>query len=510
MNQSLTAKTLNGVKWTSIATASNTVMQIGYTAVMGRLLGPAEFGLVAMSALILRFGGYFANMGMAQAIIQKKELSHEDIRAAFTSGLLLGSAFFAIIWLLAPFSVYFLDNTQIVQVVRVMAISFLIGGFASTSNSLLRRGMEFKILSIAESSSYIIAYLVIGIGLAYSGYGVWSLVFATLSQSVIVAIVSYLFVRHNIQLLFSWKHYKPLFAYGSKMSFISFLEFLYSNMDTLLIGRFFGSSKLGIYNRAYNLIYLPLYFLTTSLSKVIFPSFSKIQLDREKLTDIYLSSITLIATILIPASVGVIIAGREIVLILLGNKWTESIPILQIICVAIPLSLITMFAGIVCDATASLRKKIILNVIYIQIILVLFYFLKDYGLKGFAAAIATGEIIKTFMYMYLMRQILIVDYKRLFSSYIPGIINGTVIGVILYLVTSSLHAAESPVLLVFSCQLIVGTALLLTLILFVPHPVLKREINKLVAKLNLHQNKYYERFIIPYLAFLNKSEKRHH
>jgi lipopolysaccharide exporter len=510
MGQSLTAKTLNGVKWTSIATAANAVMQIFYTAVMGRLLGPAEFGLVAMSGVVLRFGGYFANMGMAQAIIQKKELSSEDIRAAFTSGLLLGSFFFVVIWVLAPFSVLLLDNARIIEVVRVMAVSFLIGGFASTSNSLLRRQMEFKVLSVAETASYVIAYLGIGIGLAYAGFGVWSLVLATLSQSVMMAIVSYSYVRHTIQPLFSWEHYKPLFAYGSKMSFISFLEFLYSNMDTLLIGRFLGESKLGIYNRAYNLIYLPLYFLTTSLAKVIFPSFSKIQFDRQKLTSIYLSSITLTATILIPASVGVSIASRELVLILLGNKWTESIPVLQIICIAIPLSLITMFAGIVCDATASLKKKIILNVIYVQLILVLFYFLKDYGLKGFAVAIATGEVLKTFMYMYLMRQILVADYKRLLGSYIPGIINGLVTGAILYLLTTYLRAAGSPLWLLFCCQVITGILVLLILVLLIPHPVLKNETTGLLSRFNLHNHKYYERVIVPYLNFLNRNEKKHH
>jgi O-antigen/teichoic acid export membrane protein len=504
MSQSLTARTLNGVKWTSIATLSNSFMQIGYTAVMARLLDPAAFGLVAMSGVILRFGGYFANMGMAQAIIQKKELSNEDIRAAFTSALLLGTVFFVIIWYLAPFAVLIFDNTEVIEVVRIMALSFLIGGFSSTANSLLRRRMEFKILSVTETCSYIIAYLGIGIILAYAGFGVWSLVIATLSQTFIVSIISYLFVRHNIQLLFSWRHYKPLFAYGSKMSFISFLEFLYSNMDTLLIGHFLGSSKLGIYNRAYNLIYLPLYFLTTSLAKVIFPSFSQIQFDRQKLANIYLSSITLVATILIPASIGVVVASQELVLILLGSKWTESIPILQIICIAIPLSLITMFAGIVCDATASLKKKIILNLIYILFIIFLFFVLKDFGLKGFAATIAIGEAVKTLMYIYLMKQILGVDYKRLFSCYLPGLINGSVIGVILYLITASLRSTDSPVWVIFGCQLITGTIVLCVLMLLVPHPVLKTEIYTFISRLDLSRSRYYHNIVLPYINFLNK------
>jgi O-antigen/teichoic acid export membrane protein len=288
------------------------------------------------------------------------------------------------------------------------------------------------------------------------------------------------------------------------MSFISFLEFLYSNMDTLLIGHFLGSSKLGIYNRAYNLIYLPLYFLTTSLAKVIFPSFSQIQLERQKLANIYLSSITLVATVLIPASIGVIVASRELVLILLGSKWTESIPILQIISVAIPLGLITMFAGIVCDATASLKKKIILNIIYIQFIVALFFILKDFGLRGFAATVAIGEVVKTLMYMYLMKQILSVDYKRLFSSYLPGLINGTVIGVVLYLITASLRSTDSPVWIIFSCQVITGGILLIILMLLLPHPVLKTEIVKFLSRLDLSRSRYYGRFVLPYINFLSK------
>src|SRR3989304_3879237 len=240
MNESLTSKTFHGLKWSYISTITNAVLQIGFTAVM-----------------VLRFGSYFAQMGVAQALIQKKDISNEDIRAAFTSTLILGLLFFALAWAIAPLAIYIFDNSEVIPVIRVMAFSFVLTGLSTTALSLLRRNLEFRSLAIIEISSYALGYGGVGVGLAHSGFGVWSLVVAALSQSALSAILSYLFSRHDVSFMFFWKYYKELYSFGSRVSIISFFEFIGSNLDTLAIGHFLGANLLGIYNRALLLVSVP-------------------------------------------------------------------------------------------------------------------------------------------------------------------------------------------------------------------------------------------------------------
>lgn len=514
MSKNLASKAVSGLKWGSASTIANAVMQIGYTSAMARLLAPEAFGLVAISSVILRFGSYFAHLGLSQAIIQKEELTEDNIRAAFTSSALLGIAFTLLIWFLAPFATMFFDNAttaseQVTPIVRVMALSLLIGGLSSTAFSLAERNMRFKELSIVETLSYVISYLGVGVVCAYLGFGVWSLVFATLTQAGLVALGAYVIIRHNVVPLFKWESYKPLFNYGSKMSVISFLEFLSQDMATILIGKTLGPYKLGIYDRAHRLVNLPMYMLTRTISRVIFPSFSKLQADTSKLASAYISSTTLLAAIIIPTCLGLMVAAPEVVYLLLGDKWGESIPVLQVLCLAIPLSFITMFAGIVCDAKAVLNIKIVLTLVFIGVIAAFFFMLRQYGLIGFAFAILAGEVVRILFYQAVLNRILKLPYLEQLQVYVPGLVNGVLIAAIIYALSSVLRSLELPHVLVLACQIATGAVLFIILTLFFPHNTLKMQINKLLSKFGVNENStsYYGKIISKYRkAVINSTE----
>ncbi|RIJ34364.1 lipopolysaccharide biosynthesis protein [Pontibacter oryzae] len=488
MSKNLASKAVSGLKWGSAATVANAVMQIGYTSAMARLLAPEAFGLVAISSVILRFGSYFANMGLTKALIQKEELEPQHIRAAFTASFLLGLLFTGITWLAAPLTARFFENPDVAPIVRVMALSFLVNGISITSLSLLEREMRFKAISIIEIISYVISYLGVGIVLAYLDFGVWSLIYATLLQATLTAVGTYAIVRHSVLLQFGWAPYKPLFSYGSRMSVISFLEFLSQEFGTILIGRVLGSYKLGLYNRAYMLVNLPMYMLTRTFTKVVFPSFSKIQNDIKKLGRIYLSSITLLAALVIPACLGISVAAPELVRIILGAQWGESVPVLQVLSLAIALSFITMFAGIVCDAKAVLNVKIVLNIVFILVISGLFYLLREYGLVGFAFAVLIGEMVRMAMYQRVMLSVLQLPYRQQLSIYLPGVINGLLVALGIYLVSTLLRGADAPVLLVFAAQILTGAVLLLALTLLFPHKLLRAELQMVLNKMGLNSN----------------------
>ena len=485
MSKGLASKAFSGLKWTTASTLANAIMQIGYTSVMARLLAPEAFGLVSLATVILGFGNYFANMGLNQAIIQKEELTKDNIRAAFTTSVLLGILITAVVWFLAPTAALFFENEAVAPIVQVMAFSFLVNGLSSTAISILQREMRFKAMGIVETISYIVSYLVVGVVLAYLGFGFWSLVYATLTQVLLTAIGSYIMVRHSVFPIFSWPAFQPLFNYGSKMSFLGILEYIYSQLHIVLVGKVLGMHKLGIYTRAHMLVNLPMYNITRTLSKVIFPSFSKLQNDVLKLGKVYLSSITLLAAVLIPVCMGILVAAPELVRIVLGEQWGEAVPVLQILSFAIPIGFITMFSGIVCDAKAELNLKIIITVVYMAVLIGFFLLLKGYGLVGFATAVLLGEIVRMGLFQFAMKRILSVSFSSQLRCYIPGVLNGIVIAVTVHLLSLFLRDMQLPVVAIFAVQLAACGILFLLFTLLYPHKVLKAEISLVLNKMGL-------------------------
>ncbi|MGV7222799.1 MAG: lipopolysaccharide biosynthesis protein [Nitrospinales bacterium] len=478
MVKNLTARTLHGLKWSYLGTVVKTILQIGVAAIMARLLDPTAFGLIAMAGVILRFGQYFSQMGVGSAMIQKKEISDEDVRASFTSAFLLGITFTAIGCLCAPLGTYIFDNEKIVPVIRIMALSFLLSGLSTTAISLLRRNFSFGALAVTEIFSYVVGYGIIGVLLAYNGFGVWSLVVGALSQSAFQAFLAYLFCQHRLSLIYSWKYYKPLYSFGGRISVISFFEFIGSNLDTLAIGHFFGAASLGVYNRASMLVNLPAQYFTSSFSLVLFPSFSKVQMEIERLKKAYLSTIMIFSAILLPTCLGMAAASREIVLVILGEKWIAAFPVLQILAIAVPFNLLSHFGGILCEATATLNIKLFMQVVYLTVLGALFYLLRGYGIFGFAAAFVIGGFCRFAAYAFITKQICKIRPIEYFQAYLPSIILSLIIGPSIYFVASLLREFNISLTVVFLVEIMIGLILLVILFFYGPQRILRQEVLK--------------------------------
>ncbi|UZR93200.1 lipopolysaccharide biosynthesis protein [Chondrinema litorale] len=467
MSQNLASKTATGVKWSTISTVYSSALQIVYTSIMGHLLDSTSFGIVASAGVILRFGMYFAQMGMGQAIIQKKDLNVLEIRSAFTSSILLGGLFFLLTFLFADFSVVLLDNNQIIDVVRALSFNFILVGLSSTSLSLLKRELAFKKLAVIEVVSYT-GYLIVGVGLAFNDFGVWSLVFATLCQSLMQTMGSYLTVRHNIKPFFDWNVYKPLFQFGSKVSIISFMEFIGSNMDTMLIGKLLNASLLGIYNRAFMLVNLPMRYITMSISKVLYPSLSRIQNESAKLKKIFLLTISVASILLFPISAGIFASAENIILTVLGEDWVQSIIILKILAFAAPLDLLSHFGGVFCEANNKLNPKIILQFSYLVLLATLFFLLKDYGIQGVAIGVLIGELSRFLAYMVVVGKMLHISFKEYLNILLSIVINIAFVTAVMLGISYSLDLVDIPILFKLLIQIASG-AITVLLMLKIPN-----------------------------------------
>ena len=457
----LTSKTLHGVKWSYLATVANIVLQLGLSAVLARLLEPRAFGTVAMALVVLQFGNFFAQLGVGRALIQKPSLSAEEVRAGFTSSLGLGVLMAALTYLTAPLVGQFYQNPEVVPVLRVLGLSYVFTGLAVTSSSLLRRKFAFRIDGLTEVASYLVGYGLVGVPLALSGWGVWSLVFASLTQGLLATLVYYAASRHDLRPIFSWQAYRPLYSFGSRVSLIGIFEFIGYNLDTLIIGRLVSASALGLYNRAYLLARLPLYKFATSVSKVLFPSFSQLQLEPERLGKAYLLTIGLAGAFIFPIAFGMSAASRELVSALLGEQWTEAIPVLQILALAMPASLLTHFSGIICEALAVLKEKLILQVGYVVFLTLLFWLAAPYGLVGFATALGVAELLRHLAYIALTRRVLGLSSRDIYQAYVPSLLSGGAAGLAVYVVAVAGRALELPLLLVLGAEIVTGACCLL-------------------------------------------------
>src|SRR5688572_4880259 len=254
----MTAHAASGLSWSSLSIAALVIANLAYTATISRLLDPTAFGLIAMANLVVLFAQYFVRMGLASALVQKPDLSDEEIRAASTAGILIGLACLGLVWLVAPAVGVMFHAPELAPVLRGLGISFLFSGWSMTGKGLLRRALRFRDLSVISVGSYVFGYLVVGVGLALLGAGVWSLVAATVTSTVIQAVWQFAIVRHSVRPVLRWRPYGTVCGYGTRLSVAHVLDYLGGNLDTFTVARIASPAVLGLYSRANYLVFQPL------------------------------------------------------------------------------------------------------------------------------------------------------------------------------------------------------------------------------------------------------------
>jgi len=262
--------------------------QFVFLAVLARLLDPAAFGLMAMCTISLRFAGYFAQMGVAQAVIQRPELAPVDTTAALLMALGIGALLYAGMVLAAPLFAVAFRAPELSMLISVLGLSLVLSTLGGLPIALLRRQARFKRVNAIEVFSYIVGYGAVGIWCAMRGLGVWSLVAATLSQQALLIVAGFLAVRYPLAWPVPYAAFAQLWRFGSRYSLIGFLEFLWSNVESLFIGRSYGKVDLGLYNRAITLTNLPVEFGVSAVTKVLFPALAGMQRDPARLADGFL------------------------------------------------------------------------------------------------------------------------------------------------------------------------------------------------------------------------------
>lgn len=483
----LTAAAASGMSWSYLSVGAIAVIQLVYVTVMSRLLDPVAFGLMAIANLAINFGHYFTRMGVAQALIQRPTITRDDVRAGFTAGLGLGVICFVVLWVVAPWVSGFFTEPDAIPLLRLMGLHFVFAGLAITSQGLLRRELRFRELAISQVASYFLGYGVVGLSLAAAGGGVWSLPAGVLTTHFLAFVFQYLWSRHPVLPTLQVRQFRSLYSFGARVSLLNFMEFLGKQLDTFSVGRYTTTALLGQYSRAFVVVNLPLsQHLSQALSRVLFPSFSKIQDDAKRLKRAYLSVLTLGGMIMFSLAAGMAVAAREIVLVLLGGQWDTAATVIPFFAFAIAFNIMTYFADLLGQAKAELNKILALQVIYLAVLAAGYVAVSGLGgVVPFAAALVLGEVGRHVAFLVLMGRLIGLRFAEVARAYAPAVVAASGVGIVIALGRQALLAVDAPVVLTLAAEIGLGAIALALFTRLNPFPNVRTELRTRLQAANL-------------------------
>jgi len=333
MNDNLEGRTLKSLKWSGIGQVVKQLMYFMIYIVLARLLTPQDFGIIGMVMVFTGFVQIFSELGLGAALVQKLDLDERHLSSVFWVNLGTGVLLTGVIATSAPLIAAFYGNPVLRPITMVIALNFFIGSFKVVQNALLQKKMDFQKLACVEIIGAFIAGFV-AISMALMGFGVWSLVVQSLLFTLVSVVMIWIFSSWRPVFCWDAKAVKELVGFSSNLLGFNVLNYWVRNFDNLLVGKFIGPWALGIYTRAYGLMLLPVSQISAVISRVMFPALSSIQEEVERVKKVYLRSTRIIALFSFPLMVGLFVLAEPFIIAVLGEKWRQVVPVLQILCIS--------------------------------------------------------------------------------------------------------------------------------------------------------------------------------
>ena len=326
-------KLLIGVLWTSIHQFFSQVIHFFISIILARLLLPEDFGLVAIVLIFIAIGESLYRTGLSQSIVRSKNIDQDDYSTVFWFNMIGSIIIYSFIFLLSQIIARFYNELILSSLIRVSSLSIIIGAFSSLHNTRLTKEMNFKRLAIIDIPS-ILAMGIVGISLAYFGYGVWSLIWSNLARLFVSSVLLILNSKWTPSMKFKKEKFIVHFKFGYKMTLSRLLDTIFNNIYFMIIGKLFSPIQLGYYFRADTLKQYPVNNISIILNKVTYPFFAEIQDDNINLKKTYKEIMQLVFFLVTPILVLMAVLAKPIFLFLFTDKWLPSISYFQILCIA--------------------------------------------------------------------------------------------------------------------------------------------------------------------------------
>ena len=428
----LKQQTKKGLYWSFFNQFANYGMQFCVGIVMARLLSPSDYGITALPAVFMAVAYIIQNGGLSGALIRKTDLSEKDLSTAFYYSISVGIVLYVVMFFSATWIADFYNTPVLVPLIRVTALGFLWGPLGTPQNVILNRKLDFKTPTKISIISRIVSAIV-GISMAFIGYGLWALVISGLLSSFLSLLMNWYVVRWIPKTGWSKDSFKYLWDYGNKMMASSLLDTLYNNIAPVFIGKFYSPAELGVYNRAQGYAMMPSQNVTGVIQGVTFPVLSKMQNDDEALAHNYRRMLKATAFIIFPIMMMLSALAHPLVIILVTAKWESCVILLQIICFsfmwypvhAINLNLLQVKGR----SDLFLRLEIIKKIVGVSILAITL----PHGLIVFCCGSVVSSLIALIINTYYTGKLINVGYFKQMRDLLPIVLLGLVMFAMIHL-----------------------------------------------------------------------------
>lgn len=373
-------KAISGVKWNAIGRFSTQGVNFIIGLILARLLSPSDYGVVGMVGIFFAIAQTFIDSGFGSALIRKNDCTDTDYSTAFYFNVLVGLVCCILLSLASPFIANFFHTPILESVVKVMSLNLFINSFAITHGARLSQQVDFKSQSIVNLVTAL-GSGISGVLFAYKGFGVWSMVIQNLVASFLRVGLLIFITRWIPRLEFSKESFSYLFGFGSKILTASLLHTVYSNLTTLIIGKFYTAKDLGYYTRGQSLAAFPSTNISNIIQSVTYPVLSKIQDDDQHLIDAYRKLISMTSMVIFFGMLLLAALAKPFIITVLTDKWQPAVIYLQVFCF-----------GYMFDHLCSLNLNILYVKGYSNLVLKLEIIKKTISISMIVAAVSLGPL----------------------------------------------------------------------------------------------------------------------
>ena len=319
-------------KWALIDRITTEGIMAIVSIILARIIAPDQYGIISLALIIVIFGDAFVNPGICSALVQKKDPEQIDYATVFWFNILISAILYALLFVFAPLIESFYNVDQLGLVIRVLALKFPFGALASIQLAFVQKNFLFKRYFFVSLFGTLTAGA-LGIYMALNGAGVWSLVVYNLGNSAIDALLALVFISWKPSFHFSRESFAILFPFGGRILLVKLIDLFYEQLSGLVIGKKYSPEDLALYDKGKRFPNIIIMVGTNALSDTLFPAFSNIQNEIDKVKKMVSNSIAVSLFVVMPCALGLLACGDNFVSVVLTDKWIECVPFLRVMCI---------------------------------------------------------------------------------------------------------------------------------------------------------------------------------
>jgi teichuronic acid exporter len=415
---SLKEKTSRALFWSFFDSFGIYFVKFAFSIAIARSLSPSDYGIVGMIVIFTAIGSMLTESGFAMALIQKKNADNVDYSTVFWFNIFIANTFYIMLFISSGAIADFYDNSLLVQIIRVSAINIPLSSLWLVQVTILSKTLNFRKQSLINILAAITSGTV-GVALAYSGFGVWSLVFMTLGGSTIRVIGFWSYTKWRPSFLFSIESFKSLYRYGYKIFLQGMSDVIFTKIYYPLIGKYYSAAGLGYYTYASRFYEIFIRRVTIAYGRVTFSVFASINDENERFKRNYLKIYRLLVFVLFPFTLVLIVSAELFVNLILTEKWLPIVPLMQVFYIEgffYPLYMLNQNTfNAIGRSDLSLRLDLIKKVLILLSIIITF----RYGIKALVIGQLTSSFFVFILSTYQVSKLLSVKISSQIKDVIP-------------------------------------------------------------------------------------------